>query len=220
MKHKDLVGMRFGRLYVTKKVESDDYRSRFLCVCDCGSTKIVLGQNLLNGHTQSCGCIHAEKSKKRIENYNRSENREEHGETKTRLYSIWEGMKTRCYSKTHHSFPNYGGRGIYVCNEWKNSYIAFRNWSMENGYNDTLSIDRIDVNGNYEPLNCRWVDASAQAANKRLLARNTTGYTGVSFNKRMGKYVAYIGRNGNNCFLGYFDNIEDAINARKDAEKS
>ena len=90
-----------------------------------------------------------------------------HGEYKTRLYSIWRGMKKRCYHKTHCDYPRYGGRGIVVCNEWLHDYISFREWSLSNGYSDSLTLDRKDVNGNYEPNNCRWVTKQQQNDNRR-----------------------------------------------------
>ena len=219
MDNSKLVGMRFGRLTVVEKIESVRRRSRFRCICDCGNEHIVLGQSLLNGHVRSCGCLHLEKSIERIKKYNQSDGREEHGETKSRLYSIWEGIKTRCYRETNSFFKDYGGRGIAMCEEWKNSFIAFRDWSLSHGYDDALSIDRIDVDGDYCPENCRWADASTQARNKRILPRNTSGITGVSFQKRTGKYVAYIGRGGKNIHLGSFSTLEEASEARKAAEK-
>lgn len=219
MKNVELLGKRFGRLTVVAKVESLNYRSRFLCKCDCGNEKLVLGQNLLSGHVQSCGCLHSEKSKARIVEYNSAINREIHGETRTRLYRIWEGIKTRCFKQTHKSYKDYGARGVTMCDEWCNSFTAFRDWSLANGYNDKLSIDRIDVDGDYSPQNCRWVAPSVQASNKRILSRNTTGYTGVSYNKASGKFVAYITRNYKMIHLGVFDTVEAAADARHRAEQ-
>ena len=90
-----------------------------------------------------------------------------HGESNTRLYNIWECMKTRCYNKHHIKYHNYGGRGISICDSWKNSYINFRDWALMNGYNENLTIDRINVNGNYEPSNCQWITHAEQQKNRR-----------------------------------------------------
>ena len=212
----DLTGQKFGKLTVLYPVASKSQRARWHCVCECGNEKDVLQQNLFSGHVRSCGCILSESSTERMKHYNNSLGRETHDETKTRLYRIWISIKTRC--SRGKDYPNYGGRGITICEEWAHSFTAFRNWSMNNGYSDSLTIDRIDVNGNYCPENCRWVDMSVQEFNKRISSRNTSGVTGVSFNKNAHKWVAYICKNLQFHYLGSFNNINDAIAKRKEAE--
>lgn len=155
----DITGQRYGRLVVTNRAK--DYVSpkgyvavNWECRCDCGNTTIVRGCNLKRGATISCGCVVEEHP-----------NHTTHGQSKTRLYNIWRGIISRCTNPS--CCEGYADRGISVCKEWLESYETFRKWSIENGYNDSLSIDRIDVNGNYEPHNCRWADVETQQNNKR-----------------------------------------------------
>ena len=155
----DLTGKKFGRLTVVGYSHKDSHGACYWeCVCKCGSPLIVRGQNLRSGHTQSCGCL----QKERVAVANMT-----HGLKGTRLYRIWIDMKGRCYNPKATCHKDYGGRGITVCDEWKDNFQAFYDWAMPNGYRDDLSIDRIDVNGNYEPSNCRWATASEQQKNKR-----------------------------------------------------
>lgn len=214
----DLTNQKFGRLTALYTVPNNTHRTRWHCVCDCGNTKDVLQQNLLNGHVKSCGCFLSERNGERITEYNRTIGREMHGETKTRLYRIWISIKTRCFYENSDSYKNYGGRGITICQEWVESFESFRSWAMSNGYSDKLTIDRIDVDGDYCPDNCRWVSMSVQEFNKRTLQRNTSGRTGVSFNKKDKRWVAYISFDKQFHFLGSFKCVEDAIKARESAE--
>lgn len=158
----DLSGRRFGRLVVVKRADEcvgHSYgHSLWMCLCDCGNETYVYGSNLLQGKTKSCGCYHTEMIKAANST---------HGESKTRLHRIWAGMKERCYNTRASNYHNYGGRGISVCDEWRNSFSAFRDWAVLNGYKDHLSIDRINVDGNYEPQNCRWATFIEQNNNKR-----------------------------------------------------
>lgn len=160
-KLKDLTGQRFGRLTVLKRVENIGRQTAWLCQCECGSTKIVTGSNLHGGKARSCGCLWNEI----VPNRNREANLR-HGESGSKLHKTWTNMRYRCNNPNCKSYKDYGGRGISVCEEW-NSYEAFRDWSLQNGFAEGLSIDRIDVNGNYEPSNCRWVSDKVQHNNTR-----------------------------------------------------
>ena len=162
----DLTGQRFGRLTVVSRAENRGNQTRWLCKCDCGNEKIIAGNALKSGVTLSCGCYHKEVTGKI---------RRTHGGTGTRLHSIWQNMKARCYRESAREYENYGGRGITICDEWRNDYKAFHDWAVENGYADNLTIDRKNVNGNYEPSNCRWITNEEQQRNKRYSVCNAYG---------------------------------------------
>lgn len=158
----DLTGQKFGRLTVAERAENGVRKNgssytRWLCKCDCGKELIVDGGNLKKGHSKSCGCYAREQIIK---------THTTHGQKKSRLYVIWRGMKSRCANPKTNRYKNYGGKGIKVCDEWLHDFKAFYDWSMSHGYADNLTLDRIDANGNYEPLNCRWVTIKEQENNR------------------------------------------------------
>lgn len=162
----DLTGQRFGRLVVIKqegsKLNSSNGHMRWLCKCDCGKEATVEGSQLRTGRSRSCGCLRKAAGDRTAS----------HRETGTRLYAVWNSMKRRCNSPSTPAYEDYGGRGIKVCSVWDNSFPAFRDWALANGYNPNAkrgkcTLDRIDVNSNYCPDNCRWVSMQEQGENKR-----------------------------------------------------
>lgn len=168
---RDLTGKRFGRLVVIRRESEIGQKVRWLCRCDCGSEKVISAYELTSGNTKSCGCLQSE---------SRHFNARKHGGRGTRLYNVWKAMRQRCNDPNHSSYPHYGGRGIRVCAEWSD-YQTFSEWAFANGYDPDAprgkcTIDRIDVNGDYEPSNCRWVDAATQNANRRPF-KHQNGWT-------------------------------------------
>lgn len=160
MRYVDLTGERFGKLVALERHYDKNKKISFWkCKCDCGNTTIVRANSLKHGRVKSCGCLRTESN---------LANKSKHGLSKTHLYAVWNSMKERCYNKNNHNYLRYGGRGITVCEEWKNSFKEFSEWAFLNGYQEELSIDRIDNNGNYCPNNCRWVDKKTQNNNRNV----------------------------------------------------
>lgn len=181
IRYKELeVGSRYGRLTVICLDSIRNGRSYFKCQCDCGNIVAKRSDGLKD--TSSCGCWKREKQRDRMLT---------HGETKTQLYGEWRGIKNRCFVPTSVSYPHYGGRGITMCDEWKNDYTKFRDYVTQLPHygEDGRSLDRIDNNGNYEPNNVRWATAEEQANNtsqNRILTLNGESHTMREWSKKLG----------------------------------
>lgn len=177
MKVLDLKGHKFGRLTVLERAGSTKHgAAKWLCKCECGNEKVVNGEELRKGNVSSCGCLQKETATK-------------HGMRQSRLYVIWCSVKARCYNPNYEHYSCYGSRGIAMCDEWRNDFAAFAKWAMANGYSDDLSIDRKDVNGNYEPSNCRWATQKAQNNNtrrNRYLTYNGETLTAMQWAEKVG----------------------------------
>lgn len=156
---KEIQGLKFGRLTVLRKLPERRYKKvMWECICECGKIVVAATGHLTSGHTKSCGCYVKDRN---IEIHTT------HGETHTRLYSIWLSMKNRCNNPKNKAYFYYGGKGVSVCEEWENSFESFRDWAKGNGYKSDLTLDRINPDGNYEPSNCRWATWHEQRMNQR-----------------------------------------------------
>lgn len=163
MRKLQLVGRRFGRLVVLEETRNKNNKIRWYCRCDCGKETYVIGSHLISGHTISCGCAgleHATRAKLK------------HGDAlfrcKNRLYQIWAAMRRRCYNENCDAYPYYGGKGIQVCQSWRD-YVKFKAWALKNGYAENLTIDRIDPEKDYTPSNCQWITKEENIARAKML---------------------------------------------------
>jgi len=189
--------------------EEKGYKKNFgLYKCKCGNEKIFRCDVVKSGQVTDCGCF----------NKNRIEQRRLIPKDKVhqRLFEVWRNMKYRCESKKCKQYQSYGGRGIRICDEWKNDFMSFYNWAIKNNYNFGLQIDRIDNNGNYEPSNCQFITQSENCSvgKRRKRTDNTSGYVGVFWSYKLKKWCAQIKLK----HIGVFDNLNEAIEARINAE--
>lgn len=206
-----LEGERYGKLVVVEEAEPIYSKTgkmirRWKCKCDCGNITIVRHGDLRNGSTVSCGCY----------NYQKESAVKTHGYSRTKLGNVFEGMKQRCNNPKNKNYEKYGGRGIKICTEWLNDPKKFFDWAIKNGYKEGLSIDRIDVNGNYEPDNCRWADNETQCLNQRLRKDNKTGYKGIYYSE--GVYRVQIRRSKKRYYFGSYKTLPEAVKVLEDAK--
>lgn len=212
MIRKDLTGKKIGRLTVLKLSDNEPQNGKikWVCKCECGNIIEVFSSNLIREHTKSCGCLSKEKASKRMKISNPQY---KHGKVNTRIYNIWSSMKKRCYLKTHMHYKNYGGRGIKVCKEWKDDFMSFYNWAMNNGYKEGLTIDRIDSDKDYCPENCRWMTYKEQQNNKRnnriIIYKNKEYTISQLANEKNIKYDILLYR------INKGWNLEDAVSLPK-----
>ena len=209
---KNIVGNKYGRLTVVDAAGRNSNRTVvWQCRCDCGVLTKSTGADLKRGHKKSCGCFAKEKAAIGI--VSRST---KHGKKWTLAYKSWEGIIQRCTNTNCKKYPDYGGRGIKVCDRWR----KFEEFSQDMGERPSKmhSIGRIDNDGNYEPGNCRWELPGQQSKNQRINSRNKTGTPGVFWKKQAGKYQAKIGVDGKRIHLGYFTSLESAVAARAAAQ--
>lgn len=189
-----------GRIYPNEKCIQKRHMATYKC--DCG--KIFQGDvfQINKGNTKSCGCARYEF----IKNLNTK-----HGQSKSPLMQVWNAMKQRTSNPAVSNYRNYGGRGIVVCEAWKNSFIDFYNWSIKNGYQKGLQINRKDNDGNYEPLNCEFISSVGNNNNRRnICPKNTSGYCGVSIHKNTQKYIAIVYYNNKTHYVGIFSTAKEA----------
>lgn len=161
-KVRDIKGQKFNRLTAIEYIGlNKNNKALWKCQCECGNEVTVISAHLINGNTKSCGCYNMDKIMERNTT---------HGGRETRLYNIWCAMKERCYTKTFRLYKWYGAKGVTICDEWRNDFAAFREWAINNGYEETLTIERNEISKGYEPSNCRWITRKEQARNKSTTA--------------------------------------------------
>lgn len=210
------IGNKFGRLCVVRKGNTKVFPSggkkyTWECICECGTSVIVIGSHLKSGHTKSCGCLFVEM---------RGTGKIKHHLSETSGYDSYQSMISRCYGNTELSQKYYISRGIVVCDRWlEENCQGLLNFLEDMGHPPTnFSLDRIDPDGNYCKESCRWVNKSLSAFNTRLRENNTSGRSGVSWNEKLGKWRARITHQGIEIYLGVYSSFEEACSVREAAE--
>lgn len=200
----DQIGKKFGKWTLLEDLGCINGYRYIRCKCECGLEKNVTWSSIKRGLSTCCvHCSHTHYSY-----------------SKERLYRIWRGMLNRCYCKNMKQYKYYGAKGIKVCDEWKNDYLIFREWALANGYDENApygkcTLDRIDVNGNYCPENCRWVNLNIQNRNRNIQSSNKTGYSGIYLTSRLNKpWQSTIGINSKLVYIGYYETKKEAVEAR------
>lgn len=203
------IGETFNRLTVIQEPYTKNRRKVVHCKCSCGNTVTVREDHLKSAITNSCGCFRLDRLREVIVT---------HGKMSTKSYGTWEGMLQRCNNQNSSSYSEYGGRDITICEDWL-GVNGFENFYRDMGERpEGMSLDRIDVNGNYCKDNCRWATPSVQGFNQRKSSNNTSGRTGVSWNKERQKWDAYVMKDRKKINLGRFKTKEEAILAREQGE--
>lgn len=198
-----------GNEFLRRIERSENFKPthmKWIVLCHCGEEYESVAYSITSGKTRSCGCL-------------RKKMMTTHGVADTRLYKIFSGMKQRCNNPRNTNYKNYGGRGIKVCEEWMNGgFQEFQKWALSSGYSEKLTIDRIDVDRDYEPSNCQWTTMNEQTRNKRVKTSSVSGCTGVNPTEIPGKWRARIRVDTKEIPLGRFFDIREAVKARKEAE--
>lgn len=211
----DIVG-DYGIVYISESDKRGGKNRRALFRCSCGEEFDCIIDSIKRGSTKSCGCSTSKM---------KSESNTKHGKgssksgRRNRVYTMRDGMISRCYNKNNPRYADWGGRGVKLCDEWLNSFEAFYEWAASNGYEDNLQIDRINNLGDYCPENCRFVTPQENSRNKRPYKSSKTGISGVTWDKKCGKYIARISiSKTKRVSLGMFSDFFEACCARKSSE--
>ena len=202
----DIVGMQFNHLKVLEFYGRNKHKKKlYKCYCTrCGNEKIMIGTEVKNGYSKSCGCL------------NKVSHSKKHGMTGTLIYNKWKGMKQRCYNSNYDFYSAYGGRGIKVCDEWKDDFMQFYK-DMGDVPFEGAELDRINNDDDYKPSNCRWVSHEENSNNRRKY-HNKTGYKGVNYKPHLNKYQAQLYKNKKFIYLGVYETAEEAHLAYKKAK--